>query len=161
MTTDAQSSLLALYRRPDFLLRRAHQLSVGLFEEECRALKLTPAQFGVLTVLAQAPGSDQSTVSRALGFDRVTTLRVIRGLQARGLVQREPAPDHGRRLSLTLTTTGKALLRRAAGPAERSHARLLEPLSSSEQQQLESLLVRLCATLEPHARTAIVPPDVE
>src|SRR5256885_12122509 len=35
---------LPLYQRPGFLLRRAHQISVGIFEEQCRPLGLTPPQ---------------------------------------------------------------------------------------------------------------------
>jgi hypothetical protein len=45
------ASLARLYARPGFLLRRAHQISAAVFEDACRDLGLTPAQFGVLTVL--------------------------------------------------------------------------------------------------------------
>ena len=72
--------LSRLYARPGFLLRRAHQISAAVFEDECRAVGLTPAQFGVLTVLRASPGMDQSSLARALGFDKVTVLRVLRGL---------------------------------------------------------------------------------
>ena len=51
------ASLSRLYARPGFLLRRAHQISAAVFEDECRELALTPAQFGVLTVLQVAPGA--------------------------------------------------------------------------------------------------------
>ena len=156
--TDASSELEQLYRRPGFLLRRAHQLSVGIFEEECRAAGLTPAQYGVLIVLASAGGIDQSTVSRALGFDRVTTLRVVRGLLSRGLVSRAPSEVHGRRLALALTAQGKQLLSQAKAPAERAFQRLLEPLAAAERKALMALLHKLCAGLEPVARAMIVPP---
>lgn len=147
-----------LYRRPGFLLRRAHQLSVGIFEEECRAAGLTPLQYGVLTVLANAGGIDQSTLSRALGFDRVTTLHVVRGLQQRGLVDRAPSPTHGRRLELSLTAEGWRLVALARQPSEQASQRLLEPLSPAEQETLTSLLTKLCAGLEPVARAPVVPP---
>jgi DNA-binding MarR family transcriptional regulator len=157
--TDASVELLEqLYQRPGFLLRRAHQLSVGIFEEECGPAGLTPAQYGVLTVLAHADGIDQSTVSRALGFDRVTTLRVVRGLQNRGLVSRAPSAQHGRRLELSLTAEGKRLLSVARAPAERAFQRLLEPLGGDEQRTLTELLRKICAALEPGARTQVVPP---
>jgi hypothetical protein len=38
--------LQRLYLRPGFLLRRAHQLPVGIFEEEGREVGLTPSQSG-------------------------------------------------------------------------------------------------------------------
>ncbi|MCB2037617.1 MAG: MarR family transcriptional regulator, partial [Ottowia sp.] len=52
----SESSLDMLYQRPGFLLRRAHQLSVALFDLHCGALNLTPPQYGVLTVLSHAQG---------------------------------------------------------------------------------------------------------
>src|SRR4029079_18326467 len=114
------ASLSQLYVRPGFLLRRAHQISAAVFEDECRELALTPAQFGVLTVLRAHPGLGQSSLARALGFDKVTVLRVLRGLQARGLVQRGPAEDNRRNVSVSLTEEGAELLQRAQKPAEKA-----------------------------------------
>lgn len=156
---DARADLLQLlYLRPGFLLRRAHQLSVGLFEDGCRALNLTPPQYGVLTIVAHAGGCDQATVARALGFDRVTTLRIVRGLQARGLVAREPSMVDGRRLQLTLTEAGVATLAQARALASGVSERLMAPLSDDERTQFQGLLRKLCAGLEPQARTKLVPP---
>src|SRR6059058_4359071 len=86
-------NLARLYARPGFLLRRAHQISAAVFEDACKDVGLTAAQFGVLTVLQAHPGLGQSSLARALGFDKVTVLRVLRGLQARGFVERLPAED--------------------------------------------------------------------
>lgn len=151
--------LQRLYLRPGFLLRRAHQLSVGLFESGCRELALTPPQYGVLTVVAHAGGCDQATVARALAFDRVTTLRIVRGLQARGLVTREPSTADGRRLQLVLTDSGAAMLVRARELAADVTEQLMAPLRSAEREQLQGLLRKLCAGLESQARTRLRPPD--
>ena len=157
--SDSPADLLqGLYLRPGFLLRRAHQLSVGLFEEGCRELGLTPPQYGVLTIVAHAGGSDQATVARALGFDRVTTLRIVRGLQTRGLVARQPSTADGRRLQLTLTEDGVATLGRARELAANVTERLMAPLAGDEREQLQGLLRKLCAGLEPQARTRLLPP---
>ena len=150
--------LARLYGRPGFLLRRAHQISAGLFEDECRDLGLTPAQFGVLTVLKSHPGLGQSSLARALGFDKVTVLRVLRGLQARGLVARAPAVGNRRNVSVALTGRGAALLEKAQRPAERAYKRLLAPLDKAQQAQLVELLRLLTGELEDDARAAFVPP---
>jgi DNA-binding MarR family transcriptional regulator len=156
---DSRAELLQwLYMRPGFLLRRAHQLSVGLFEEQCRDLSLTPPQYGVLTILAHAGGCDQATVARALGFDRVTTLRIVRGLQTRGLVAREPCVTDGRRLQLTLTADGAATLARGRKLAAQVTERLMAPFEGDEREQFQRLLHKLCAGLEPQARTPLLPP---
>jgi DNA-binding MarR family transcriptional regulator len=156
--TKTSQSLARLYARPGFLLRRAHQISAAVFEDACRELALTPAQFGVLTVLQSHPGMGQSSLARALGFDKVTVLRVLRGLQSRGLVQRVPAEDNRRNISVTLTDEGAELLQRAQKPAEKAYRRLMAPLNREQQEQLLELLQLLTGELEEEARAAFVPP---
>ena len=128
-----------------------------MFEDECRALQLTPAQFGVLTVLSAHPGLGQSSLARALGFDKVTVLRVLRGLEARGLVTRL-ANGSRRNVAVTLTDVGVDVLAQAGAPAEKAYRRLMGPLDRAQQQQLISLLQLLTGELEDHARAAFVPP---
>lgn len=156
----SEQSLARLYARPGFLLRRAHQISAAVFEDECRSVGLTPAQFGVLTVLQASPGLDQSSLARALGFDKVTVLRVLRGLQARGLVSRSPAPGNKRSLSVALSLEGEKLLKQSQKPAERAYNRLMMPLTSDQQGQLVLLLMELTQGLEDRARAAFVPPEL-
>jgi MarR family transcriptional regulator, lower aerobic nicotinate degradation pathway regulator len=153
------SSLSRLYARPGFLLRRAHQISAAVFEDACKDLGLTPAQFGVLTVLQAHPGLGQSSLARALGFDKVTVLRVLRGLQARGLVARGPAGDNRRNVAVALTQQGAALLQQAQKPAEKAYKRLMAPLDRQQQEQLLELLQLLTGELEDEARAAFVPPS--
>lgn len=151
--------LSQLYARPGFLLRRAHQISTAVFEDECRSVGLTPAQFGVLSVLRATPGLDQSTLARALGFDKVTVLRVLRGLETRGLIERAPAPASRRNLAVCLSAAGLALLEQAQQPADRAYDRLMAPLSKAQQGQLLELLQLLTTGLENDARAAFVPPN--
>ncbi len=157
--THASKDLARLYTRPGFLLRRAHQISAAMFEDECRSVGLTPAQFGVLTVLASAPGLDQSSLARALGFDKVTVLRVLRGLEGRGLVQRAAALTSKRSMAVMLSPEGEALLQLAEKPADRAYERLMAPLSEEQQTQLMVLLMALTQGLEDRARAAFVPPS--
>jgi MarR family transcriptional regulator, lower aerobic nicotinate degradation pathway regulator len=155
---NTDDDLSRLYARPGFLLRRAHQISAAVFEDACRDLALTPAQFGALTVLQAHPGLGQSSLARALGFDKVTVLRVLRGLEARGLVERAPAEDNKRNVCVVLTAEGRRLLRQAQKPAESAYKRLMGPLSAPQQKQLLDLLQLLTGELEEHARAAFVPP---
>ena len=150
--------LARMYARPGFLLRRAHQISAAVFEDECANVGLTPAQFGVLTVLANAPGLDQSSLARALGFDKVTVLRVLRGLEARGLLKRTASLTSKRNMAVVLSSDGEKLLKQAAKPAERAYERLMAPLSTEQQAQLVLLLMELTQGLEDSARAAFVPP---
>ncbi|MES2783977.1 MAG: MarR family transcriptional regulator [Pseudomonadota bacterium] len=157
-STKPNATLSRLYTRPGFLLRRAHQISAAVFEDECRELGLTPAQFGVLTVLNSHPGLGQSSLARALGFDKVTVLRVLRGLEARGFVERAPAPDNRRNVSVALSPAGQEMLAKAQKPAEKAYKRLVAPLNRAQQEQLIELLQLLNGELESDARAAFVPP---
>jgi DNA-binding MarR family transcriptional regulator len=155
--TPSPAHLARLYARPGFLLRRAHQISAAVFEDACKELGLTPAQFGVLTVLQAHPGLGQSSLARALGFDKVTVLRVLRGLQARGLVTRCPAADSRRNISVALTAAGAKVLQQAQKPAEKAYQRLMGPLDRQQQEHLLELLQLLTGELEQEARAAFVP----
>lgn len=157
MPQHPSDSLARLYARPGFLLRRAHQISAALFENECSHIGLTPAQFGVLTVLRAHTGVDQSSLARALGFDKVTVLRVLRGLESRGLVARSPAPANRKNLSVVLTDAGKSLLNEAQTPADLACRKLLGSLDALQQTQFIELLQRFTQGLEDQARAAFVP----
>ena len=157
MPAPSADDLSILYTRPGFLLRRAHQMSAAVSEDESRGVGLTPAQFGVLTVLRASPGIDQSSLARALGFDKVTVLRVLRGLETRGLVQRSAAPESRRNLAVALLAAGEKLLRKAQKPAELAFHRLMSPLSAVQQLQLVALLQQLTGALEGDARAAFIP----
>ncbi len=154
-------NLSQLYARPGFLLRRAHQISAAVFEDECKSVALTPAQFGVLCVLHASPGLDQSSLGRALGFDKVTVMRVMRGLESRGLIARVYAASNRRNLSITLTDAGHALLIQTQEPAEHAYNRLMSPLNHEQREHLVSLLQLLTTGLEGEARAAFVPPIKE
>ena len=159
MPEDLQRRLVKMYDRPGFLLRRAYQISTGVFELECRDLALTPAQFAVLSVLAATPDIDQARLSRTLGFDKVTIMYILRGLAERGLVTRATAAGKGRRIALSLTRAGSALLEDAQAPTELASASLLAPFTEAQQKQFLKLLKILTSSLEDKARAPLNMPE--
>jgi len=52
-------------------------------------------------------------IGRLFKIDRATMLGITNALSRRGLIERRPAPDHGRRIGLHLTAAGKSLLAEA------------------------------------------------
>jgi len=133
-------SLDDLYRRPGFMIRRAHQIAVSLFLDETRELGITNRQYGILFALAQNPGIDQISVARLLGLDRSTTGMVIKKLERAGLVGRDVGARARRRVSLRLTRAGERMLERLAGPAQRAQARVLSGFTAPERAQFLALL---------------------
>ena len=150
-------NLRDMYQRPGFLLRRAHQISAAVFENACAEVGLTQAQYGVLMVLQGAPDIDQSRLARALAFDKVTVLRVLRGLEERGLVRRDVSASNRRQMSVRLTPQGQRLLKKAEQPVRQAYQRLMAPLSPAQSQQLIDLLQLLTHQLQDDARAAFVP----
>ena len=146
-----------IYQRPGFLLRRTHQISAAVFESACAGVRLTPAQYGVLTVLAAEPGIDQTRLSRALAFDKVTVMRVLKGLEDRGLVWRERSTVSRRQMTVSLTPDGRKVLEAAREPAERAYQKLLSPLSPLQRRQLIELLHAITEGLAEEARAPFVP----
>ena len=128
-----------LYRRPGFMIRRAHQISVSLFLEETGALGITNRQYGIMLVLKAEPGIDQITVAKLLGLDRSTTGMVLTKLEDAGLVGRVVGDDRRKR-SLKLTPTGERMLKRLAEPARRAQERVLSAFSPREQETFLDLL---------------------
>jgi MarR family transcriptional regulator, lower aerobic nicotinate degradation pathway regulator len=149
-------SLADLYRRPGFMIRRAHQIAVAVFLEETREGRVTPTQYGVLVILERRPGIDQNTLARLLGLDRSTTGLVVRKLAERGLIARATGASDQRRRELKLTRAGVTLLRRVSTDARRAQQRLLSPLPVSERARFLELLARVT---EAFNRTTRVPVD--
>ena len=150
-------NLSDMYQRPGFLLRRAHQISAAVFESACTEVGLTQAQYGVLTVLHSAPDIDQSRLARGLAFDKVTVLRVLRGLEERGLITRVVSAENRRQMAVRLTIQGQRLLKKTEQPVRLAYQQLMAPLSQKESQQLIDLLQRLTNELQDEARAPFVP----
>jgi len=132
-----------LYRRPGFMIRRAHQIAVSLFIEETGELGITNRQYGILFALKHRPGIDQISVARLLGLDRSTTGMVIKKLEQAGLVGRTVGARDRRRTNLTLTRAGERMLERLAEPAQRAQTRVLSAFTPAERAQFLALLEKL------------------
>lgn len=84
-------------------------------------LSVTVNQYRALTMIeAGSPPMREFAVRLAMHPPNVSTL--VDGLVARGLVARTRNPDDGRRVVLSLTAKGRALLQRAASQAEHALA---------------------------------------
>jgi DNA-binding MarR family transcriptional regulator len=152
-------TLQDLYARPGFLLRRGHQIAVGIFVQECEAIGLTSAQHGVLVVVGNHPGLDQAALARALGFDRATVGDLVHGLERRGMLRRDGSPEDLRRKLLVLTAAGQAMLICAQDAVRRTSDRILSPLKPAERALFVDLLSRLTDTLNAASRTPVQAPE--
>ena len=133
----------AVYAAPGYLFRRMQQIAVSIFMEECKAFDLTPVQYAALVAIHTHPGIDATRLSAVIAFDRSTLGSVIERLQAKGHIERKPAPEDKRIKLLYLTKAGVAILREIIPAVERAQARMLEPLKPGDRKMLMGLLVQL------------------
>jgi MarR family transcriptional regulator, lower aerobic nicotinate degradation pathway regulator len=138
--------LSALYSRPGFMLRRAHQIAVSIFLDEGGDLGITTTQYGVMVLLRARPGVDQATLARMMGLDRSTTGLVVGKLEDAGYVTRGSDDADRRRKTLKLSASGLNVLKRLSEPAGEASKRILAPFNASEKKQFLALLERMVTT---------------
>lgn len=125
-----------------YRLRRAQLAVFQRFLAVFDDLKLRPAEYSVLVLIADNPGRKQTQIAEALGIKRANFVTLAHGLQERGLIERRPASGDKRANALHLTADGTTFLNRGramhdameqdltdrlGGPAQRDH--LLELLN--------------------------------
>ncbi|MFC4274624.1 MarR family winged helix-turn-helix transcriptional regulator [Achromobacter aloeverae] len=157
MSAQHVERLSQLYSRPGFLLRRAHQIYVAIFEANFERLSLSPAQYSVMVALHDLHGVNQGDLAKAIGMNKVTVSQIVQALETRGWITRKKADDDRRQRQLTLTADGLRAVNQTAAMAEATYAEQMAPLSEPERQRLFKLLQRIVDELEPRARTPFEP----
>lgn len=126
-----------------FLLRRAQQRYLPLFQEMMGPGGPTPTQFAALCKLAGGAEISQNRLGRLTAMDPATIKGVIGRLAERGLVERLPDPNDQRRLLIRLTEAGHAAMPELFAKAKAITIAALEPLSPAEAKQIVALLTRM------------------
>ena len=132
-----------LHSKPGHLIRRAQQIAVAIFMEECAGFDLTPVQYAALVAIRENPGIDATRLSALVAFDRSTLGVVLERLEARKLVKRYSSPDDKRIKLLKVSVAGSALVKRAEAAVVRAQERILAPLRASDRNTLMELLGQL------------------
>ncbi len=124
---------------------RFHTQWLGVLDEHMHATGYSLPQVRVLYEIAQAPRQQPvsaADLARTLRLDAGYLSRLVAGLESDGLVQREPAPDHGKRLRLALTDAGRALFARMDKTSAAEVSARLAPLAPAQRQELVAALDR-------------------
>ncbi|GAA5049065.1 MarR family transcriptional regulator [Erythrobacter westpacificensis] len=144
------------HREPGHLVRRLHQIAVGLFLEMSCESDLTPIQYAALNAICAHPGYEQREIARLIAIDRTTINSVTRRLAERELVKREPV---GRRIDLYPTDKGFELLDRSTEETAEHSNLLLSPLSEIERAQFLKLMQRLVEKNNSASRAPMQKPE--
>jgi DNA-binding MarR family transcriptional regulator len=125
-----------------FVLRQVGQRHAAIFASGM-GTDLTTTQWAALAKLYEVGPLSQNLLGRHTAMDAATIKGVIDRLTRRGLTETSPDPEDGRRLLVTLSEAGRALVQRLEPAALRITDETLAPLAPEERDVLIRLLAKL------------------
>jgi len=125
--------------------------------QELKEFGVTEPQFNVLRILKGARGKPVS-VQEILGkmVQRNSNVtRIVDKLLAKGCVERHQCPDNRRKMDITITDTGLALLEQLNKKVETLHQPIMNNLSNEELETLEQLINKLKSNINAQANPGL------
>jgi DNA-binding MarR family transcriptional regulator len=136
-----------LKKYPGYLLARSRFMAFRTFERNVgRPLELRPVEFSALLLIDTNTDVSQAQLSQALGVAAPNMTGILRKLEERTLIAREPSPTDRRVQHIVLTKEGRKLLERALTVSRAMDKEWLGVLSKAEQAMLVELLGKLAVT---------------
>ncbi len=111
------------------------------------ALGAEQGEIVVLSVIGLNPGMSQNDLAATLVFKKSAITKLVKDLEAKGLIERVRGETDKRFNALHLTDGGRARYERINELISAQNAALLEPFSEQERTQMFTLLNRLYAHL--------------
>lgn len=136
------ASKLRIYHR---LQLAAHRIQKKADRALLEAADLTTAQAAVLAVVAAANGAAQREVARQLGLNESAVTAMAARLLGMGLLERVRDEDDARAWRLTLTKSGRAVLKRIEKPFGAINRKLESALDAEDLARLADALQRIAA----------------
>jgi DNA-binding MarR family transcriptional regulator len=132
------------------IYRAASAVRQHLENSVLRSSDLTWTAFVVLWVVWVWGESETRHVAEEAGISKGTLTGVSRTLEGRGLVKRAGHPEDGRRVLLSLTDEGEALMRRLFPEFNQEEAFVAGKLSDEECRDIADGLRRVVLQVEEH-----------
>jgi DNA-binding MarR family transcriptional regulator len=126
-----------------FLLAQVGAHAAQRYAERIAELDLTPAQVGLLRLVATRPGQSQQAIAAQLGTQPTRLVALVDGLEKRGLIERHRNPDDRRLYALELTEDGRALMSRIALASMAHERAITAALTEDERATLHALLTKI------------------
>lgn len=106
-------------------------------------------EWRILATVASRTTVPTAHVCATSNMDKALISRTVASLDAAGLLNRGPDPDHGKRQLLHITPTGRKLFERIFPAAQQAQADLLALLTPDERTALYSALDKLRGVKPP------------
>ena len=150
--TKAQAATFVLRK-----LRLVFNTVKGHFREVEKKTGVAGAQVWALSVIRDQPGCGVGHLAKAMDIHQSTASNLLKPLIEGGLVVAERAQADRRALLLRITPRGRAVLRKAPGPASGMLPEALSRLDLETLARLDRDLEDLIAVLNADKRAAKVP----
>ncbi|MFD5411040.1 MarR family winged helix-turn-helix transcriptional regulator [Streptomyces nojiriensis] len=131
-----------------FLLAQIGAHAAGRFAERVAVLGLTPADVGLLRMVAGQPGRSQRALAEDLGVVPSRVVALIDVLEDKRLVERRRSAEDRRNYELHLTPEGRQALGAVSRAAAAHEDDLLAALDPDARARLVELLERVAAQQE-------------
>ncbi len=128
-------------------IKRAEQVLIAEKTRVLRPFGLTVPQYAAMFAIAAAPGISGARAARECHVTPQTMAVVLAGLEAKGLIERQPSEVHAQVLVTRLTRAGHALFRRADAAAREVEDRLAAAFTGAELATLRELLARAAGAI--------------
>ncbi|WP_326945914.1 MULTISPECIES: MarR family winged helix-turn-helix transcriptional regulator [unclassified Amycolatopsis] len=126
-----------------FLLAQVGAHAAQQFTERMTELDLTPAQVGLLRLVASRPGQSQQSLAKQLGTPATRLVPLVDGLEKRGLIERRRNAEDRRLYAVEPSEDGRALLGRIGQAGAAHEQAVTAALTDDERDVLHGLLVKI------------------
>ena len=119
-----------------YLLRRAYQRHLAIFQANASDDQLTSVQFATLCALRDHGAQSQSELVKATSIDQATIRGIVERLKDRNLISLSRDHEDGRKVIIALTNDGEELLDRMIPHARTITERTMGHLNPAERLAL-------------------------
>ncbi len=122
---------------------RFYTRQIGVLEEHLLRSDLALTEVRVLFELAEGQGISAAQLGQRLGLNAGYLSRLLSGLQARGLLRREPSAMDGRANRLVLTDAGRGVFAQLDAASNDSIGAMVQTLSEPGRQRLVEAMTQI------------------
>ena len=138
--SDRSDSGVSAHARVSYVIARLDRAIRRQIADMVAPHGLTATQYTALSVLRMGKGLSNAQLARRSYVTPQSMIEMLGTLEAKGLIVRSPAPDHGRILRTELTAKGRRLLSRCDEALDRIETDMTRELSAEELQSFEYML---------------------
>jgi DNA-binding MarR family transcriptional regulator len=136
-----------------YLVKQVELAVRGRLDTVLRPHGITVTQYTALSVLEQHPGMSAAQLARHTFVSAQAMDGIVRALDDAGIIERARDPHNRRRMTISLTPEGTALLASCRGDVDRIESEAFGDLTDAERHTLSGWLQEARRALEDPRRT--------